>query len=234
MGKYPEHKLPIKSWADDDKPREKLLSKGAEALSDAELIAILFGSGSREESAVALSQRILRQYDNNVNDLGRVSLDELIRFKGIGPAKAITLLAALELGRRRQHTEAKALPIIGSSQDAFHILQPLVADLDHEQFYILFLNRANKVMGHDRVSAGGVSGTVVDPKIIFRKALSAKASGIILCHNHPSGNLKPSQADRDITHKLFAAGKHLEINVIDHLIITHSGYFSFADEGILR
>lgn len=230
---YKEANFTIKSWAEEDRPREKLLSKGKSSLTDAELIAILIGSGSRNESAVSLSQRILKSVDNNLNDLGKSTLNELMKFKGIGEAKAITIAAALELGRRRQLSDIKEKPQIKSSKDAYHVLAPLVMDLPHEEFWILLLNRANKVIGRERVSLGGVAGTVVDAKIIFRKGLESLASGIILCHNHPSGNLNPSRADLDITQKLKRAGETLEINILDHLIISENGYFSFADEGKL-
>ncbi len=230
---YKEDYLSIKSWAEEDRPREKLLLRGKQHLSDAELIAILIGSGSRNESAVELSKRILQKSENNLNELGKCSLESLMKFKGIGEAKAITIAAALELGRRRQLSHIKTRPQIRSSKDAFQILAPLVMDLPHEEFWILLLNRANKVIAREQVSIGGVTGTVVDAKIIFRKALSNLACGIILCHNHPSGNLNPSQADLEITRKLKRAGETLEINILDHLIITENGYFSFADEGKL-
>lgn len=233
MASYPERHLPISAWAEDDRPREKLLLKSAAVLSDAELLAILLGSGSRNESAVGLARRILDQYQHNLNDLGRTTIPDLMKFKGIGEAKAITLLAAMELGRRRQHKEARSLPSIRNSEDAYRLLQPLVADLDHEQFWLILLNRAHQVMHLEQVSAGGVSGTVVDPKIIFRHALNALASSIILCHNHPSGNTRPSPSDLEITKRLKQAGQQLEIPVVDHLIVTHRGYYSFADEGIL-
>lgn len=233
MASYPDRHLPISAWAEDDRPREKLLSKSASALSDAELIAILLGSGSRNESAVGLARRILDQYQHNLNDLGRTTIAELKTFKGIGEAKAITLMAAMELGRRRQYKEARSLPAIRNSADAYQLLQPMVADLDHEQFWIILLNRAHQVINLEQVSSGGVSGTVVDPKIIFRRALHGQASSIILCHNHPSGNLKPSPSDLEITKRLKLAGQQLEILVVDHLIVTHRGFYSFADEGLL-
>lgn len=230
---YTKEHFTIKSWAEEDRPREKLLAKGKSSLTDAELIAILIGSGSRSESAVSLSQRILKAADNNLNNLGKTSLNDLMKFKGIGEAKAISIAAALELGRRRQLSDIKERPQIRSSKDAYHVLAPLIMDLPHEEFWILLLNRANKVIGRERVSIGGVAGTVVDAKIIFRKALEMLASGIILCHNHPSGNLNPSHADLEITKKLKRAGETLEINILDHLIIAENGYFSFADEGKL-
>jgi len=228
---YTEDYFSIKTWAEEDRPREKMLLNGKGSLTDAELIAILIGSGSRNESAVSLSQRILKGVENDLNILGKSSLKELMKYKGIGEAKAITIAAALELGRRRQLTDIKDKPQIRSSKDAYHILAPILMDLPHEEFWILLLNRANKVIARERVSLGGVAGTVVDAKIIFRKALESLASGIILCHNHPSGNLNPSRADLEITQRLKKAGETLEINVLDHLIITDGGYTSFADEG---
>jgi len=230
---YQENHFSIKTWAEEDRPREKLLTKGKSSLTDAELIAILIGSGSRNESAVSLSKKILNSVDNNLHDLGKSSLNKLMEFKGIGEAKAISITAALELGRRRQLSNIKDKPQIRSSKDAYHVIAPLIMDLPHEEFWILLLNRANKVIAKERVSIGGVAGTVVDAKIIFRKALEALASGIILCHNHPYGNLNPSRADLEITKKLKQAGSFLEINVLDHLIIAENSYFSFADEGKL-
>ncbi len=232
--KYSPTPLNIKSWAEDDRPREKMLRRGKQNLSDAELLAILIGSGSRNETAVGLSQRILKSVENNLNELGKVSLAELMRFKGIGEAKAISIAAALELGRRRQLSKHIDRTQILSSKDGYNCIAPILMDLNHEEFWIILLNRANKVISKERISAGGVSGTVVDAKIIFRKTLEvAPASSIILCHNHPSGNTRPSQADIDITKKLKKAGETLDILVLDHLIITENGYYSFADEGQL-
>ena len=231
---YQKNTLNIKSWAEDDRPREKMLKRGKQNLSDVELIAILIGSGSREETAVGLSQRILKAVENNLNELSRVSLAELRRFKGIGEAKAITIAAALELGRRRQLSEYIDRPQILSSKDGYNCIAPILMDLDHEEFWIILLNRANKIIGKEQISTGGVSGTVVDAKIIFRKTLEiAPASAIILCHNHPSGSLKPSQADIDITKKLKKAGETLDVSVLDHLIIAQGDYYSFADDGRL-
>lgn len=230
---YPPQNLSIKSWAEADRPREKLLQKGKSALSDAELLAILIGSGTREDSAVTLAQKILQSVDQNLNDLGRQSLAELRTFKGIGEAKAVTIAAALELGRRRQLSRIADKPQVNCSRDAFNAIAPILVDLQHEEFWILNLNRANRVMGRSRISTGGMAGTVVDAKIIFRKALHAEASAIILSHNHPSGNLFPSQADLDLTKKLVKAGRAVDIPVLDHLIVSECGYYSFADEGKL-
>lgn len=226
-------KLSIKSWAEEDRPREKLLQKGKRALSDAELIAILIGSGSANETAVELSKRILAGADNNLNQLGKMGVPELTRYKGIGEAKAISIVAALELGARRQVSEAVVRSTITSSTDAFNILSPIIADLPHEEFWVLYLNRANKVVLKESVSQGGVSGTVADVRIIMKKALELLASGIILAHNHPSGNTKPSQADNNLTKRIRQAGELLEIQVLDHLIVTDNGYYSYADEGMM-
>ncbi len=231
--KYKEKTLPIKSWAEEDRPREKMVLKGKANLSEAELLAILLGSGNNEETAVGLAQRILQHYDNNLNELGKVGISELTKFRGIGAVKAIGIIAALELGRRRQLSVIKDRSQIKSSSDVHQIFAPILQDLPHEEFWILLLNRSNKVLSRERISMGGVSGTVVDAKIIFKKALDQLASSIILCHNHPSGNLKPSQADLDITKKLKKAGEVLEISVLDHVIVSENGFYSFADEGML-
>lgn len=233
MSAYPKNGLSIKAWAEEDRPREKMLLKGKQSLSEAELLAILIGSGSTEETAVGLAQRILHSVENNLQELGKSSIAELMKFKGIGQAKAITITAALELGRRRQLSQIRSKPQITSSREAFKVIAPLLMDLPHEEFWILLLNRANRVMAREQVSIGGVSGTVVDAKIIFRKAIEGNACSLILCHNHPSGNLQPSQADIDLTHKLVAAGKNLDILVLDHLIVAETGYYSLADEGVI-
>lgn len=228
-----EKSLTIKSWAEEDRPREKLLSKGRHVLTEAELIAILIGSGTKNESAVDLSKRILSQFGNNLNELAKLSVNDLTKFKGIGEAKAISIVAALELGRRRQGTETSKRDRITSSKDIFRILHPQFLDLPHEEFHVLLLNRSNSVIRKEFVSRGGVSGTVVDPKIIFKIALEHLASSIVLCHNHPSGNLRPSEQDISLTKKLKEAGNLLEIPILDHLILSDTGYFSFADEGMM-
>lgn len=222
----------IKDWAEEDRPREKMLQHGAASLSDAELIAILLGSGSRNESAVNLAKRILHDVQS-LDDLGKRSLDFLTSYKGIGHAKAITIAAALELGRRRQVAAPDQKKKISSSQEAYDILGPLLADLPKEELWMVSLNRANMIIAKDRLSIGGVHGTVVDSKVIFAKALSRGASGILLYHNHPSGQLRPSTEDRRLTIKVVKAGKVLDITVQDHLIIGSSGYFSFRDEGLI-
>lgn len=225
--------LSIKAWAEEDRPREKLQFNGPQFLTDAELLAILLGSGNRSESALSLSQRILIAMDNNLQTLGKKTIADLKQFKGIGEAKAITIIAAMELGRRRQLLNIKDRPQIKGSKEVYQVIAPILMDLHHEEFWIVLLNRANRVTGKVKISSGGVSGTVVDAKIVFRKALEERATSIILCHNHPSGNLRPSQADIDLTKKLKNAGQNLDIKVLDHLIISEIGYFSFADEGLL-
>jgi DNA repair protein RadC len=223
----------IKHWSDDDKPREKLVQKGRSVLSDAELIAILIGSGSRSESAVELSKRILASVNNNLNELGRLSIKQLMQFKGIGEAKAVTISAALEIGRRRRGEEGVQISKIGSSKDAFEILQPIIGELEHEEFWILYLNNSNKVLHRAQLSKGGLTGTLVDVRIVMKQSLELGAVAIILAHNHPSGTLKPSQADKNITQKIKTASESLDIKVLDHLIITQKDYFSFADNQIL-
>jgi DNA repair protein RadC len=232
MSEKESDRLTIKSWAEEDRPREKFMLKGKQTLSDAELIAILISSGNPEETAVELSQRILKHVDNNLHLLSRMNIQELMQFKGIGEAKAITIAAALELGRRRKETESPKREKIISSKEVVEIFQPLLGDHLHEEFWILFLNRANLIISKKQISSGGMAGTVVDPKIIFKAALDEKASSIILCHNHPSGNIQPSEEDKKLTKKIIEAGKVLEIMVLDHIIVSHSGYFSFADEGL--
>jgi DNA repair protein RadC len=222
----------IKSWAEDDRPREKLLLKGKSALSDAELIAILIGSGSREQSAVDLSKQILASVNNNLNELSRLTIEELMRFKGIGEAKAISIVSALELGRRRPANDQIKLQV-KSSQDAFEFMKAQFMDLPHEEFWILLLSRSNKPLEKYMVSRGGVSGTVADLRIIFKKAILAQASSIIVFHNHPSGNLVPSDADKTLTKKIVETGRIVDIQVIDHIIVADEKYYSFADEGIL-
>ncbi|MBK5209272.1 MAG: DNA repair protein RadC [Flavobacteriaceae bacterium] len=230
---YENKSVSIKSWAEDDRPREKLILKGKSALSDAELIAILIGSGSRNESAVDLSKRILNSIDNNLNKLGKLSVFDLQKFKGIGDAKAISIITALELGRRRRIEEALELPQITGSKAIFNMMQPLIGELQHEEFWIVYLNNSNKVLHKEQLSKGGLTGTLVDVRLVFKKAIELFSTAIILCHNHPSGKLQPSQADKSITNKLKLAGETLDIKVLDHLIITENAYFSFADENIM-
>jgi DNA repair protein RadC len=223
----------IKNWSQDDQPREKLRDKGKAILSDAELVAILIGSGSREESAVDLCKRILASVDNNLNALGKLSIKQLMAFKGIGEAKAISITAALEIGRRRRLEEGLKLEKITSSRSVYDIMQPILGELPHEEFWILYLNNSNKVIQKNQLSKGGITGTLVDVRLVLKNALETGATALILCHNHPSGTLKPSQADRDITQKLKTAAESLDIKVLDHLIVIEKAYFSFADENIL-
>lgn len=225
--------ISIKNWAEEDRPREKLLSQGIETLSDSELIAILIGSGSKNESAVELSKRILNSAGNNLNALGKYSVNELKKFKGIGEARAISIVAALELGKRRTKSDVILRESINCSSDAAIIFQQMLCDLPYEEFWILMLNRANKIIDKKRISSGGVSGTVSDPKIILKAAIDKLASGIIVCHNHPSGNINPSRADTELTKKLKQACSLVDISFIDHLIVSEKTYYSFADEGVI-
>ncbi|SCY35210.1 RadC family protein [Flavobacterium caeni] len=225
--------FPIRQWCEDDRPREKLLLKGKSILTDAELLAILIGSGSRNESAVGLGQRILLSVGNNLAALGKLSVAQLMQFRGIGEVKALTIVAAVELARRRRMSESAALTQIQSSQSVFELMQPVIGDLPHEEFWIIYLNNANRVIGKSQLSKGGITGTLVDVRLVYKTALELGATGIILSHNHPSGALKPSESDRQITRKLKLAGEHLDIKVLDHVIVTESGWLSFADEGLL-
>lgn len=223
---------PINEWAEDDRPREKFLLKGKSSLSDSELLAILIGSGSRNESAVQLCQRILLSTNNNLNQLSKISVNQLINFKGIGEAKAISIAAALELGRRRRVEVTTELKKISSSKMVFDIMQPIIGELPHEEFWILYLNNSNKIIYKAQHSKGGMTGTVVDIRLIFKTAFEHNAISIILTHNHPSGKLLASDADIQITRRIKEASKYLEINVLDHIIITEEGYYSFKDNGI--
>lgn len=227
------NKLTIKTWAEDDRPREKLLHKGKSNLSNAELIAILIGSGSRNESAVDLAKRILAFVNNDLNTLARMSVKELCQFKGMGEAKAISILSALELGARKQQAIALNRSQVTDSKTLYDILKPMMADLPHEEFWVIYLNKAHKIISMEAISKGGVAGTVADVKIIFKKAIELLASSLILAHNHPSGNITPSAADRDLTRKMRETGKIMEIEVLDHIIVTSADYYSFADNGIL-
>ena len=228
-----DQKLGIKLWAEADRPREKMLLNGRRHLTDAELIAILIGSGNRNESAVDLSKRILAFYGNDLDNLGKASISDLSKFKGIGEAKAISVIAGLELGRRRKELGNNETQKINSSKDAFEILFPIFSDLNHEEFWILILNRANCVISKQLISKGGMAGTVADPKIIFKVSLEQNGAGLILAHNHPSGNLKPSQQDLSITKKLVEAGQMLDLPVLDHLIFSNNLFYSFGDEGLI-
>ncbi|MDJ0644900.1 MAG: DNA repair protein RadC [Flavobacteriaceae bacterium] len=223
----------IKSWNEDDRPREKLLAKGKNALSNAELIAILLGSGSRHESAVDLAKRMLNFTQNNLNAFSKLTVNDLVRFKGVGEVKAITIITALELARRCRLEDALQQELITSSKTAFEMIHPLLGELPHEEFWIIYLNNANKVLDKMQLSKGGLTGTLVDSRMIFKRAVELLATGIILCHNHPSGKLNPSESDKKLTQKIKQAGEALDIKVLDHLIITEKDYFSFADNNLL-
>ncbi len=223
----------IKHWAEDDRPREKLLQKGRGSLSDAELLAILIGSGSRTQSAVDLCKKILSDVGNNLFELGKLSVKQLQTYNGIGEAKALSIVAALELGRRRRAGEALEKMKISSSSSVFELMQPEIGELPHEEFWIIYLNNSNKVIEKHHLSKGGITGTLVDVRLALKKALELGATALILTHNHPSGNLNPSSSDKQLTQKLKTAGESLDIKILDHIIVTEKSYFSFADEGLL-
>ncbi len=228
-----EQKYSIPQWAPDDRPREKLRSRGAENLSDSELLAILINHGTREKSAVDLAREVLQLGKNSLNGLGRLSVKDLTKVKGIGEAKAVTIAAALEIGRRRQANGYLEKPVVKYSSEIAQYLQALLKDHHHEVFVVVFLNRANRINHYEIISEGGITGTVADPRIILKKALEEDAVSIILCHNHPSGNLLPSRADEELTRKIKEASSYFDIKVLDHIIVSEEGYYSFADEGIL-
>jgi DNA repair protein RadC len=225
--------IAIKNLSDDEKPREKLVLKGKGALSNVELLAILLATGTRKKSALDLAREILEKSNRNLDELAKLTVKDLCKIDGIGPAKAVTIVAAIELAGRRQQNQARAIPKIKSSKDAYEILRHHVQDLNYEEFWLLCLSRSGAVIAEHRIGEGGITGTVADPRKIFKLALDQMATGIIVCHNHPSGNLSPSEQDKDLTSKIRAAGKLLDINLMDHLIITQKQYFSFADEGLL-
>ena len=224
-------KLTIKSWATDDRPREKLLAKGKTSLSHAELIAILIGSGNRTETAVELSKRILDSVNHNLNQLSRLSVEQLMKFKGIGEAKAISILTALELGKRRQFEPSKEIQKISSSNDAYQLMRLVFLEKEYEEFWVVYLNNSNRVLSKEMCSKGGITSTIVDVRLLYKRALELSAVGLIVCHNHPSGNVKPSISDKELTKKIKEAGESLDIRLLDHLIITEKSYFSFADHG---
>ncbi|ARS38652.1 hypothetical protein CA265_02725 [Sphingobacteriaceae bacterium GW460-11-11-14-LB5] len=228
-----EQKLGIKLWAEEDRPREKLLLHGRRHLTDAELIAILIGSGSKNETAVDLSKRILSFYDNNLTKLGKASILDLSRFRGIGEAKALTIIAALELGLRRKETSEESITHVTTSNDVYKYLHQTFANLNHEEFWILLLNRSNRVIGKFLISKGGQAGTVADPKIIFKTALENNAANIVLAHNHPSGNIKPSESDDKLTRNMVASGNLLSLYVVDHVIFANNRYYSYRDEDLI-
>ncbi len=224
-------KLTIKSWALDDRPREKLIAKGKSILSSAELIAILIGSGNKEESAVDLSKRILQSVDYNINDLAKLSIEKLMQFKGIGEAKAVTVITALELGKRRQEETVLLPSKIESSKNVFTMMQPIIGSLPHEEFWAIYVNNSNKVLSKDQISKGGITGALVDIRLLYKRAIELSAVAFVICHNHPSGKSSPSLSDKQLTQKIKLAGDSLDIKLLDHLIITEKSYFSFADNG---
>ena len=223
--------MTIKSWALDDRPREKLLAKGKSALSNAELISILIGTGNREESAVGLSKRILQSVGGNINELAKRPVEKLMSFRGIGEAKAISIVTALELGNRREQQPAIEIVKVNTSRDAYTLMKPLFYDKNYEEFWIIYLNNSNKILAKQLCSMGGITSTIVDVRLLYKRALELSAVGIIVCHNHPSGNVQPSISDREITDKIKQAGDSLDIQLLDHLIIGEKSYFSFADHG---
>ena len=229
----PSKSLTIKSWSIDDRPREKLMKFGKRSLSNAELVAILIGSGNRTETAVDLSKRILASLNNDLSAFGKVSVPELMNFKGIGEAKAISIITAMELGRRQLVSKDIVPASIAGSRDVFVLMKPLIGDLNHEEFWVVFLNNSNKIVYKTQLSKGGLTGTLVDTRLLFKQAIGLLATGIILCHNHPSGKVTPSESDKILTRKIVAGGTTLDIKVLDHVIITENMYFSFADEGLL-
>lgn len=229
----PNSNKTIKQWATEDRPREKMLEKGREALSDAELIAILIGSGNSSESAVDLSRRVLKDVNDNLIQLSQMSINELMRYHGIGEAKAVSIAAALELGRRRRFAEVAQQPVIHNSKEAFEYFYMRMSDLEHEQLWVMLLNPANKVIKLVKISDGGVNGTSADPKRIFKIALEYNATALMLCHNHPSGSIEPSNTDKALTRNIMNAGKFLEIKILDHIVIGIDNYFSFADSGMI-
>jgi DNA repair protein RadC len=225
--------MAITSWALDDRPREKLMLKGEAEISDAELVSILIGSGSKSESALNLSKRILASVKNNLNRLGKLKVSDLTKFKGVGKVKAVTLIAALELGRRRRLEKALEISKIRASKDVFEFMQPLIGELLYEEFWIIYLNNSNKILQKWKLSIGGMTGTAVDLRLVYKRAVELSATAIILCHNHPSGKIQPSLADKQLTSKFKKAGEILDVKLLDHLIVTENAYFSFADEGLL-
>jgi DNA repair protein RadC len=227
------NKFSIKDWAKDDRPREKLLGKNPSNLSDSELLAILIRNGNREKNAIELAKDVLRLGKNNLNELGKLTIQEMMQIKGVGKVTAITIVAAMELGRRRQAALSLEKPIVKSSRDIANYLQALLRDLPHEVFAVAYMNQANRINHFEIISKGGLTGTVADPRVILKKALLEDAVSLIVCHNHPSGNLQPSKADQELTRKLKEAAKLFDISLFDHIIVSESGYFSFADAGIL-
>ena len=224
-------RLTITQWAEEDRPREKMMLHGVSALSNAELLAILIGSGNTEESAVELMRKVLGDYRNNLNELGKVSIDELCRYKGIGPAKAITILAASELGKRRKEEKVEERTTIFSSKDVYECFYPLMCNLPTEECWVLLLNQASKIIDKIRISTGGLNATAVDVRCILREALLKRASAIALCHNHPSGSVRPSREDDRLTQQVNQASQCMNIRLVDHVILTDGAFYSYADDG---
>ena len=233
MENFKRTSSPIKNWSTDDRPREKMQAKGAAALSNSELLAILINNGSKEKSALEIAKDVLALCQNNLNELGKLTTNDLQKLKGIGAAKAITIAAALEIGRRRQGSELLSKTVVRTSGEIAQYLKTALRDYSHEVFAVVFLNRANKIISFQIISTGGLTGTVADPRIILKKAIEAEACSIVLSHNHPSGSLKPSRADEMLTKRIKEAAVLLDMNVIDHIIVSEDGYYSFADEGII-
>lgn len=233
MTKSDPGNLNILEWAEDDRPREKLLKHGVSTLSDAELVAILLGSGTRSLSAVELAKQVLKGVQNNLHELAKLSVNDLMKFKGIGEAKAISIVSALELGRRRTESPALKRPQVRTAKQVYDLMKPIMLDLPHEEFWVMSLNAASMVINRQRVSSGGLTKTLVDPKRVFKIALDDRAAQIIVLHNHPSGTLKPSQSDQTLTENLVRVGSLLDLPLLDHLIFTDNGYFSFRDEGLI-
>jgi DNA repair protein RadC len=225
--------LSIKNWAPDDRPREKLVHKGVQSLSDAELLSIIIGSGTRDITAVELARKILAFSENNLFLLGKKTVTDLMNIKGIGQAKAIGIVAAFELGRRRNQSDSVNRCQVNSSKEVYMFIRPVLADLDHEEFWVLYLNRSNRIVESYNLSKGGLSGTVIDIRLILRRALELLSSAMIICHNHPSGNMTPSENDKQITEKLKIAADQMDIKLLDHIIVTDNSYFSFSDEGLI-
>lgn len=233
MSKEPAPYISIKNWSEEDRPREKLLHKGKKSLTKAELIAILLGSGSRNESAVDLSKRLLNEQNNRLKTMAKMSVQQLMHYKGIGEAKAVSITAGLELANRMMEEEGLELDKVNSSSSVYTIMKPLLGDLPHEEFYLIYLNNSNKVIYKYPLSRGGMTGTVVDIRIALKKALEHNAVSLIMVHNHPSGKLQPSHADKQLTRKLKQGAELLDLKVLDHVIVTENAYFSFADEGLI-
>ncbi len=228
-----KEKTTIKEWSEEDKPREKLLLKGISALTDVELIAILLRSGNNNMNAVDLARKIMKDNSSSLYNLGKLSINDLMKYKGVGQAKAVSIVAALELGKRRSYSDTIKQEAINSPDDVFNYIYPIIGDLRYEEFWVIFLNKANKIIKKHKIGQGGISNTAVDIRLIMKNALDNFAVGIILCHNHPSGNIKPSNKDIDLTNKIQKAANILQINLLDHIIVGSKKFFSFKDKNII-